>query len=83
MILDSRIFSYKPTFRDERKAYIKAKYEEKHFVRSFCPTYEEFLPKIDSSIRNHNLHDLLQVFGEAHLHKVDLNDSLPGNVRIN
>lgn len=66
--------------RDERKAYIRAKYEEKRFVQSFCSNAQEVYSELEQSIASHNLNDLLQVFAEASHHGVDLNDPLPGSV---
>jgi hypothetical protein len=68
--------------RDERKSYIKAKYEEKKFVETYCSSAQEIYSEIEQSIATHNLYDLLQAFAEAGMHGVDLTDPLPSSVRL-
>jgi hypothetical protein len=68
--------------RDERKAYIKAKYEEKKFVQPYCSNAQEIYSELEQSIASHNLYDLLQVFAEASIHGVDLTDPLPSSVSV-
>ena len=68
--------------RDERKAYIKAKYEEKKFVQPYCSNAQEIYCELEQSIASHNLYDLLQTYAEAGIHGVDLTDPLPASVRI-
>lgn len=66
--------------REERKSYIKAKYEEKKFVQTYCSNAQEVFSELEQSIASHNLYDLLQVFAEAGIHGVDLTDPLPSSV---
>jgi hypothetical protein len=68
--------------RDERKAYIKAKYEEKKFVQPYCSNAQEIYCELEQSIASHNLYDLLQTYAEAGIHGVDLTDPLPASVSI-
>ena len=62
---------------DERKAYIKAKYEDKRFVQPYYANQSEVYMAIEQAIDGHSLLDLLQAFGEAGMHQVDLTDPLP------
>ena len=66
--------------RDERKSYIKAKYEEKKFVKPYCSNAQEIFSELEQSIATHNLYDLLQTYAEAGFHGVDLTDPLPASV---
>ena len=67
--------------RDERKTYIKAKYEEKRFVQHYCSNAQDIYTELEAAIDAHSLFDLLQVFGEALANGVDLTDPLPTSVR--
>ena len=69
--------------RDERKSYIKAKYEEKKFVQPYCSNAQEIFSELEQSIATHNLYDLLQTYAEAGFHGVDLTDPLPASVSLN
>ena len=66
--------------RVERKAYIKAKYEDKKFVETFCANSQEVLLEIEAAIEEHSLYDVLRCFCEAAHHGVDLTDPLPSSV---
>ena len=68
--------------RDERKAFIKAKYEEKLFVQPLCNNPQEVLSDIEQSIYNHSLYDLLQASAEAQAFGVDITDPLPTSVSV-
>jgi hypothetical protein len=68
--------------RDERKAYIKAKYEEKKYVQPYCSNAQEIYCELEQSIASHNLYDLLQTYAEAGIHGVDLTDPLLASVSI-
>ena len=72
------ILSY---FRDERKSYIKAKYEEKLYVRGYAADQHEIFADLEAAIGAHSLFDLLQVFGEMSSHGIELTDPLPTSVR--
>ena len=72
------ILSY---FRDERKSYIKAKYEEKLYVRGYATDQHEIFADLEAAIGAHSLFDLLQVFGEMSSHGIELTDPLPTSVR--
>ena len=65
---------------DERKAYIKAKYEEKKFVRPYCENAQEVHCDLEQAIDSHNIFDLLQALGEAAFKGVDITDPLPSSV---
>ena len=69
------------TFRDDRKTYIKAKYEEKLFVQSYAADQQEIFANLEAAIDAHSLFDLLQVFGEMSSHGIELTDPLPTSVR--
>ena len=72
-----------PPLRDERKSYIKAKYEEKLFVQGYQDTGpQEIYADLEAAIDAHSLFDLLQVFGEMNSHGIELTDPLPTSVRI-
>ena len=62
---------------DERKSYIKAKYEEKRFVQSLCANSAEVFADLEQAIDGHNIYDLLQAIGESAAHGVDVSDPLP------
>ena len=66
--------------RAERKDYIKAKYEDKKFVETFCSNSQEVLLELEAAIEEHNLYDVLRCFCEATHHSVDLTDPLPSSV---
>ena len=68
-------------FRDERKTYIKAKYEEKLFVQNYCSNAQDIYIELETAIDSHSLFDVLQVFGEAPAYSVELTDPLPTSVR--
>ena len=72
------ILSY---FRDERKSYIKQKYEEKLYVRGYAADQHEIFADLEAAIGAHSLFDLLQVFGEMSSHGIELTDPLPTSVR--
>jgi len=63
----------------ERKDYIKAKYEDKKFVETFCSNSQEVLLELEAAIEEHNLYDVLRCFCEATHHGVDLTDPLPSS----
>jgi len=63
----------------ERKDYIKAKYEDKKFVETFCSNSQEVLLELEAAIEEHNLYDVLRCFCEATHHSVDLTDPLPSS----
>ena len=67
-------------YRAERKDYIKAKYEDKKFVETFCSNSQEVLLELEAAIEEHNLYDVLRCFCEATHHSVDLTDPLPSSV---
>ena len=65
---------------EERKAYIRAKYMDRRFVAPCYANQTEVYLALEQSIENpgsHSLGDLLQAFGEAPVHRVDLTDALP------
>ena len=62
---------------DQRKSYIKAKYEERRFVRPYCHNPQEVFCDIEAAIDSHNIYDLLQGFGDAFKQNVDITDPLP------
>merc|ERR1719411_914892 len=62
---------------DERKSYIKAKYEEKLYVRGYAADQHEIFADLEAAIGAHSLFDLLQVFGEMSSHGIELTDPLP------
>lgn len=64
---------------DERKAYIKAKYEDKKFVDAFCSNSQEILLELEAAVEAHSIYDVLQCFCEASAHGVDLTDPLPSS----
>ena len=66
--------------RAERKAYIKAKYEERQFLRPLCNNQHELFSDLEAAIDTHNIYDLLQSVEEAPLHGVDVTDPLPTSV---
>ncbi len=68
--------------RDDRKSFIKAKYEEKRFVKHFCSNTQEVFSDLEQAIDAHNLFDLLQAASEAAAHGVDITDPLPTSVSI-
>ena len=71
-------FSISLILRDERKSYIKAKYEEKLFVQGYQDTGpQELYADLEAAIDAHSLFDLLQVFGEMNSHGIELTDPLP------
>merc|ERR1711963_815509 len=63
----------------ERKAYIKAKYEDKKFVEPLCSTSQEVLLELEAAIEEHSLYDVLRCLCEATHHGVDLTDPLPSS----
>jgi len=63
----------------ERKAYIKAKYEDKKFVELFCANSQEVLLELEAAIEEHSLYDVLRCFCEATNHGMDLTDPLPSS----
>ena len=65
---------------EERKAYIKAKYEEKKFVGTYCENAQEVYCDLEQAIDSHNISDLLQAFGEASYKAADITDPLPSSV---
>ena len=67
-------------YRAERKAYIKAKYEDKKFVELFCANSQEVLLELEAAIEEHSLYDVLRCLCEAAHHGVDLTDPLPSSV---
>lgn len=67
---------------EERKAYIKAKYEEKKFTRPYCNGPQEVYCDLEQAIDSHSMFDLLQAFGEASHHGVDITDPLPSSVSL-
>ena len=67
-------------FRAERKAYIKAKYEDKKFVEPLCSSSQEVLLELEAAIEEHSLYDVLRCLCEATHHGVDLTDPLPSSV---
>lgn len=69
------------TYRAERKAYIKAKYEDKKFVETLFSNPQEVLLELEAAIEEHSLYDVLRCFCEAGAHGVDLTDPLPSSVR--
>ena len=68
--------------RAERKAYIKAKYEERQFLRPLCNNQHELFSDLEAAIDTHNIYDLLQSVEEAPLHGVDVTDPLPTSVSL-
>ena len=66
--------------RAERKAYIKAKYEDKKFVEPLCSTSQEVLLELEAAIEEHSLYDVLRCLCEATHLGVDLTDPLPSSV---
>ena len=66
--------------RAERKAYIKAKYEERQFLRPLCNNQHELFNDLEAAIDTHSIYDLLQSVEEAPLHGVDVTDPLPTSV---
>ena len=76
-IIATFIFS---NYRDERKSYIKAKYEEKLFVQGYCANPQELYADLEAAIDAHSLFDLVQVFGEMNSHGIELTDPLPTSV---
>jgi len=63
----------------ERKAYIKAKYEDKKFVEPLCSSSQEVLLELEAAIEEHSLYDVLRCLCEATHHGVDLTDPLPSS----
>ena len=67
-------------FRENRKKIIKAKYEDKQFVKSYCANAQDVFERLQEAINEHSLIDLLRVYGEASRHGVELTDPLPTSV---
>ncbi len=65
---------------EERKAFIRAKYEERRFVAPLCVSPREVLADLEQAIDSHNIFDLLQAASEAPAHGVDIADPLPSSV---
>ena len=80
--IDKLINVFLHSYRAERKAYIKAKYEDKKFVEPLCSTSQEVLLELEAAIEEHSLYDVLRCLCEATHHGVDLTDPLPSSVSI-
>ena len=65
---------------EERKSFIKAKYEERRFVQPLCVSAGEVFSDLEAAVDSHNVFDLLQATAEAALHGVDVTDPLPSSV---
>ena len=52
-------------FRDERKAFIRGKYEKRKFVIATCSTDEDRKIDLRQSILSHDLLGVLQVYAEG------------------
>ena len=62
---------------EERKAYIQAKYIDRRYVAQCYANRTEVYMALEQAVEGHSLADLLQAFGEAAAHGVDLTDPLP------
>lgn len=83
-VMEARAAEAKPgpgASMEERKAFIRAKYEERRFVRPQCSAPEEVFADLEAAVDAHNVFDLLQAASEAAAHGVDLTDPLPTSVR--
>ena len=67
-------------YRDERKSFIRAKYEERRFVEPLCADATEVFADLEAAVDAHNIFDLLQATAEAAFHGVDITDPLPSSV---
>ena len=65
-------------YREERKTFIRAKYEKRRYAITTCSCLDDWLSDLKQAVLQHDLSALLQVYAEE---GADLMAPLPDTVR--
>ena len=65
-------------YREERKTFIRAKYEKRRYAITTCSCLDDWLSDLKQAVLQHDLNALLQVYAEE---GADLMAPLPDTVR--